>query len=343
MFGYLQIDESKIAPEDYRTYHYYRCGLCQVLRREYGLRGQVFLNNDMSFLLILLSGLYEPDEWVESFLCQIHPGKRRRAYINEITHYVAAMNLMLSCCDLRDNWEDDHSYASRMMAGMLSRHMHTVMAKYPRQAKALAEYRRKSAIFEASNEKNLDVIAGQTGNLMAEIFVWREDEWADELRCLGYYLGKYMYLMDAYEDLEKDAKTKQYNPFSRMAEESREDFETFCRLMLNSQLSECIRSFERLPSRPEEGLIHNILFYGVWKRYDEIHARHQKQKEKDIKKQVKLDKRIDRLENKQNRLKKEKKMLERQTGGAEPLADGMILEVQAEKKNRSRRRTRREE
>ena len=41
----------------------------------------------------------------------------------------------------------------------------------------------------------------------------KEDEWADVLRCCGYYLGKFVYLMDAYEDLEKDQRKKEYNPW----------------------------------------------------------------------------------------------------------------------------------
>ena len=58
MFGYIQIDENKLSAEQIHTYHMYRCGLCRVLRSEYGLRGQVFLNTDMTFLALLLSGLY---------------------------------------------------------------------------------------------------------------------------------------------------------------------------------------------------------------------------------------------------------------------------------------------
>lgn len=313
MFGYIQIDENKLSAEQIHTYHMYRCGLCRVLRSEYGLRGQVFLNTDMTFLALLLSGLYALPGQKDTFLCQIHPGRKCMSVRNEATRYAAAMNLLISYYNLRDNWQDDRSYTSRMMAGMLRRRIHEVMLDYPRQAKALSEYMRKTAIYEASKEKNLDVIAGLTGDLMAEIFVWKEDELKDELRNLGFYLGKHAYLMDAYEDIEKDWKNKRFNPFFEMAAESREDFETFCRLLLNSQLSECIRSVERLPAHEYDPLIRNMLYYGVWLKYDRIHAKHLKSIEKDIKKQVKIEKKIDRLENKQNRLKKQKKQLEHQT------------------------------
>lgn len=69
--------------------------------------------------------------------------------------------------------------------------------------------------------------------MVGEIFDWREDEWSEELRCLSFYLGKYVYLMDAYEDIEKDKKRQEYNPLSKMVCEKEGDFETFCKTALN--------------------------------------------------------------------------------------------------------------
>lgn len=42
--------------------------------------------------------------------------------------------------------------------------------------------------------------------MLGEIFAWKQDEWYDELKTLGFYLGKFIYLMDAYEDRDKDEK-----------------------------------------------------------------------------------------------------------------------------------------
>ena len=44
---------------------------------------------------------------------------------------------------------------------------------------------------------------------------------------MSFYLGKYVYLMDAYEDIEKDKKRQEYNPLSKMVCEKEGDFETF--------------------------------------------------------------------------------------------------------------------
>ena len=61
MFGYISINKAEMKFKDYDVYHSYYCGLCKVLKECYGRRGQVTLSFDMTFLVILLTGLYEPD------------------------------------------------------------------------------------------------------------------------------------------------------------------------------------------------------------------------------------------------------------------------------------------
>ena len=39
---------------------------------------------------------------------------------------------------------------------------------------------------------------------MAELFDYKQDHWSPELRSIGFHLGKYLYLLDAYDDLERD-------------------------------------------------------------------------------------------------------------------------------------------
>lgn len=57
-----------------------------------------------------------------------------------------------------------------------------------------------------------------------EIFCWREDEWQEELRTLGFYMGKFIYIMDAYEDYDEDRRKKEYNPLVYAMRESADDW-----------------------------------------------------------------------------------------------------------------------
>jgi hypothetical protein len=126
----------------------------------------------------------------------------------------------------------------------------------------------KLAVCESSNETNIDLVAGLTGEMLGEILAWRQDEWYAELKTLGFYLGKFIYLMDAYEDREKDRKKDSYNPLRSLRTESEQEYETLCRLMMTSMMSECAKSFERLPIILHADILRNIIYSGVWSKYE---------------------------------------------------------------------------
>lgn len=283
MFGYININRNQLTEESRKAYQAYYCGLCQQLRNTCGPKGQMLLNYDMTFLVVLLTGLYELESKKVDFTCPMHPTKRQTAWMNDATDYAADMNVLLGYYNLEDDWKDDKSYTKKALAKMLEKDYERVREKYGRQAKAVESYMEKLQAAEADREQNLDVTAGLTGEMLGEIFDWKKDEWSEELHCLSFYMGKFIYLMDAYEDMEKDKKRKQYNPLRLMADQCQGDFETFCKLMLTSMMSECARSFERLPILTHADILRNVLYSGVWSKYEYLQLKKKKQQEKKIK------------------------------------------------------------
>ncbi len=277
MFGYININRKQLSEDDYHTYQSYYCGLCQTLKKNCGARGQMLLNYDMTFLIVLLTGLYEPqDEQSETFTCAVHPAKKRKYCINAITDYAADMNIILAYHNLIDDWKDDRNYAKKKIADMIKSDYEAAVKRNPRQAEAVETYMEKLAAYEESQERNIDLVAGLTGEMLGEIFAWKQDEWYDEIKTLGMYMGKFIYMMDAYEDLEKDEKSKSYNPLISLKEEHGDNFETLCRLMMTSLMSECAKSFERLPILLHAEILRNVLYSGVWCKYEYIQMKRKK-------------------------------------------------------------------
>ena len=101
---------------------------------------------------------------------------------------------------------------------------------------------------------------------MAELFIWREDAFQNILRRMGFYLGKFIYIMDAYMDVEEDSKKNCYNPFLQNFSEN--DFEERVRQMLDGTLRMAIAEFEKLPCEQDLAIIRNILYEGVWTKYE---------------------------------------------------------------------------
>lgn len=278
MFGYIYINQQELEEDRKKEYQSYYCGLCQVLRKSTGVKGQMLLNYDMTFLILLLSGLYELTDREEMFVCPLHPGRKKRAYINEASQYASDMNVLLSYHNLLDDWKDDKNYPKHVMSVMLKKDYARISRKYPRQTRAVENYMRQLHMLEKKSEQNIDAVSGLTGEMLGEVFAWRDDLWAEELHCLGFYMGKFIYLMDAYEDLEKDRKKKEYNPLEELHNNNPDDYETLSRLLLTSMMAECAKSFERLPILMHADIIRNILYSGVWSRYEYLQAKKNKKR-----------------------------------------------------------------
>lgn len=97
---------------------------------------------------------------------------------------------------------------------------------------------------------------------MAELFVWKEDAFQKILRSMGFYLGKFIYIMDAWMDLEQDRKKGCYNPFLEWKEE--DDLDERIQEILDGTLRMAIAEFEKLPCEQDLPVLRNILYEGVW-------------------------------------------------------------------------------
>lgn len=278
MFGYINVNGKELSEENKDIYQSYYCGLCHQLKEFCGAKGRVLLNYDMTFLVVLLTGLYEPETDSAEFTCVLHPVKKRKALVNEIETYAAAMNVLLAYYNLVDDWKDEKNYTKKTIAAMFRSSYERVEQLYPRQTEAVEEYIGKLGEYEERKEKNIDLVAGLTGEILGEIFAWKEDEWYDELKTLGFYMGKFIYLMDAYEDREKDEKNDSYNLLRYLETEDEKEYETLCKLMMTSMISECAKSFERLPVLLHVDILRNILYSGVWSKYEYIQLKKKKRK-----------------------------------------------------------------
>lgn len=279
MFGYINVNGKELSEENKTIYQSYYCGLCRSLRRFCGAKGQALVNYDVTFLVVLLTGLYEPETVDAEFTCMIHPVKKRRYRSNEIQDYAAQMNVLLAYYDFADDWKDEKNLTKKTIASMFRKDFERVEHNYPRQTEAVENYIAKLSECEKRHETNIDLVAGLTGEALGELFAWRKDEWYEELKTLGFYMGKFIYLMDAYEDYRRDVKKDHYNPLRYMETEDEQEFETLCRLMMTSMMSECAKSFERLPILLHADILRNILYSGVWSKYEYILLKKKKQEQ----------------------------------------------------------------
>lgn len=267
MFGYVTVQKGELKVKDYYTYKAYYCGLCKVLKEKYGFLGQMTLTYDMTFLIILLTSLYEELPKHEKNRCIVHPAKKHEMMYNQITEYAADMNIVLTYFHFADDWQDEKSKIGLTGIRLLHKTYLEIQEQYPDKCRKIQRCLQRLRAAEKRGENNIDLVSRYFGELMAELLLYKEDVWKPTLKKVGFYLGKYIYILDAYDDLEKDRKNGSYNPLRSICEDA--DYEEKCGQMLNLVLAECSSAFEKLPCIQYVDILRNILYVGVWNKYDE--------------------------------------------------------------------------
>ncbi len=289
MFGYITINKGELKVKEFEYYKSCYCGLCGQLRKDYGQTAGIMLSYDMTFLSLFLSSLYEKDYDKQVKRCMRHPCRKQMFQKNQYTEYASHMTLLLMYHKLLDNWKDEKSVLSRLGATAIKNRYKKTAKRYPRQVKAIEEYMKETARYEAEQqmipEEQLEALSSCTGNMLREIFLYYEkDVWQETLQELAFYLGKYIYILDAYDDLEKDRKEGAFNPLFAM--ENEQGFENKIYDFLNIMGAMAAKQFEKLPIIENASLLRNILYSGMWEKYEEIRRLREKRRAEEQKNDV---------------------------------------------------------
>ena len=215
MFGYVRPPLEDLPPEDTERFRQAYCGRCHTLARRHGLAARFILNYDFTFLAILLS--QRETAPVACARCPASP-LRRRPYLDAdaAMELAADESVILAYWQLRDGVAD-HGFWKGLMYRLLSR---LLRRAYRRAAAARPEFDRntrlqldKLARLEMEQTPALDPAADAFAVLLGAA----AEEVDDPIRrrVLGqllYHLGRWVYLIDAADDLQKDAASGNYNP-----------------------------------------------------------------------------------------------------------------------------------
>ena len=294
MFGYILVSPKTLSNAEKARYRAVYCGLCHALSA-YGAPGRAALSYDMTFVALLLQSVYGLTEESGCERCAARPIRRHRYVVSEATEYAADMNVLFAYYDALDDWNDEKDKRALARSRRLGRYLPDIAKKWPAQVAKTEECIGRLSDMERHNILNPDEPANCFGALMGEILDWRgegSDDGADaasasadvaddsagasvaapgaadapagekgsRLRRMGEALGRYVYLLDASNDLRGDIRHERYNP---LIAQTSMDFES----LLTMLIGECTREFEKLSPERDVHLLRNVLYSGVWMRY----------------------------------------------------------------------------
>lgn len=283
MFGYVTPYKMELKIKDYEKFKGYYCGLCIAIKNEYGNIPRLALNYDMTFLAVLLDSLEDTKSNFYKSSCIVHHIKKRVILkTTPALNYAAFCNTALTYFKLRDNVSDDSSLKSRIFSIFMKPYLNKSSYELKIHLKYMENCLNELYNIELNpGEKGIDEIshcfADLTGYIMSS---YKNDENKEILYKLGYNLGKWIYLIDAYDDLEKDIGLNKFNPINIVFNKENDNYELFADkikdridYILVRSAQQCLQYLKLLPLKKNQDVLFNILQYGLMEKMDKVFKR----------------------------------------------------------------------
>ncbi|GAB1475429.1 DUF5685 family protein [Bacillota bacterium] len=284
MLGYVRPDKPELKVREYELYSAYYCGLCRSVKRRYGELQRLVLNYDSVFLALILRALEEKTENIATVRCSLHPLKKRAIVCKDSSiDYAADMMLLLAYFKLQDDRRDEGGLKAAAGIAVLKPTYKKLMKTHKEKCIMIKGKLKELSVLEEEKCASLDRAALPFSELMGEVFaadvLTKDQDTLNLLRSIGYHTGKWIYLIDAYDDLEENAKNGSYNPLLlqwnyKPDQEKMEDFRDRIKerteFNLLFYLAELSKAWDKLKSNRNSGLAENIIYSGLLRKTEEV-------------------------------------------------------------------------
>ena len=213
MFGYVRADTPYLYIKDDTLYKAMYCGLCKGIAESCGHAARMGLSYDVTFLSVILHNIAGIDVKIEKSHCLTHCIRSRMmAETDELTRMLGALNTALVYYKYTDDIADgDRGKGKRFW---FKKGFARAKKKYPQVVEIVKSNLASQETVERARVASVDRAADATANILKEVSDLALGEKANEYtRNLFYSIGKWIYLIDALDDYDKDKKKGAYNPF----------------------------------------------------------------------------------------------------------------------------------
>lgn len=325
MLGYVKIDKGELKVREYEVYTGYYCGVCKSIGRRYGQLPRMVLSYDAAFLAILLASLSDESDTPVQEHCIAHPVIKKKTVIrNRAIDYAGDVMLILAWYKLADDAADEGKAYAKPVMLMMKRIFRRLNSLYPKLCSSVKCHLSALSALEREKCASIDMAAEAFSKIMEDIFTeglqavygseppqheppgdrgapgisGMQDEpcgfaspgsdTRELLARAGYHLGKWVYMIDAVDDIEENIESGAYNPLlfrfkfdaaNETADEFRARIEPDLRFNLYHYLAMLSRCTDSLDIRKNAGIIENVIYFGLNRKTEEIIMRTDKDKQ----------------------------------------------------------------
>lgn len=311
MLGYVVSYKPEMKVREAEMYKGYYCGVCKSISRRYGQLPRMVLSYDAALLAILIDCTFENIEDFTKEGCIINPFKKKIIISSDAVDYAADAMLLLAWYKLLDDVKDEGKASAKILTGTMKGLYKRLKNGQPKLDQIIDSCLSELDTLEREKCSSLDQAADSFSKLMQELlaigFDYVKDHYTEKgflegasqeefenkrgiLKTLGYHLGKWIYVIDAYDDIEENIETKAYNPlvyrFEYSPEERAGEFKNRIRgdveRNLTMYLAQIARCLDMLDIKKNKGILDNVVYIGLLKKTEDVLNKGEKEDEKSI-------------------------------------------------------------
>ena len=286
MFGYVIPDKINMFMKDYYNYKAYYCGLCKRIGKDCGQFMRFTTNYDMVFFDMFCHAIMEIKPNYKSEPCILSPKKKSVVKGDELTDKVVDINTLLIYYKLIDDKLDSKksdlakSLAKSMLKSLVVSGKYKKAKKhFPELDKLFCDEYARLRELEKQGTASIDMLADPFANMLkVAVKTVLDSKCTENIENLFYFLGKWVYIIDGLDDVDKDYKKGEFNPFfvgytyqdkDKFYEDKGAEIEFLLMTCYNAIKS----AYKNIELKFNEGAITNILWYGILMRTQDILGR----------------------------------------------------------------------
>lgn len=298
MLGYVKVFKPELKVREYEVYCGYYCGVCKSIGKRYGQLPRMALSYDAAFLALLLGSVSEAVDAPTQEHCVAHPIIKKKTIIrNDAIDYAADVMLILAWYKLMDDANDEGKLYAKGTMLAFRRIFKKLRKKHTALCENIEEYLAELSALEKEKCAHLDMATESFSKIMESIFSEGyktlctdsqkisgtyadfDEDLCTLFATIGYHMGKWVYLIDAVDDIEDNIETGAYNPliyrfgFDASAEspkEFRKRIEEDLKFNLYHYLAMIGNCLDTLEIKKNKGIIDNVIYFGLNRKTEEV-------------------------------------------------------------------------
>lgn len=282
MFGYIVPEKPEMKIKEYELFRAYYCGVCRSIGKRHGQFKRLTLSYDSAFLAVLLTAIADERVNIEKKRCMAHPlAKRHMAAGSGVVDYASDINILLAYYNLKDKRRDGGKIIPAAAMAALHRVFLKLRKRYDRKCGIMENRLNELISLEKEKCASMDKAAEPFARLMEEVTAYEplcsDEKNEQKLRWIGYNLGKWIYLIDAFDDIEEDITEGNYNPLiyqygyeSGSVAEFKRQIQKNVEFNLTYSLNEIAKAYELFNIKINSGILENIIYMGMLRKTENI-------------------------------------------------------------------------